>query len=156
MFLCRRIIVLLITLWMITVIRSKCDRRPIKRHYTVLHLHPTRPLGDVAWLNMTMVISVIILKCFLPYRPFMWIPVDSPRKGQAGHLSLVDSHHKGSVMRSIDIFVVFSLNELSNKQSNCGWFETPWRSCDTKVMSINVTVQHCAAPRPIGSYLQLE
>ena len=34
---------------------------------------------------------------------------------------------KGRIIRSFD--VVVSLNKLSNPQSNCQWFETPWHSC---------------------------
>ena len=39
--------------------------------------------------------------------------------------------YKGSVIRCFDVFYVVSLNKLLTKQSSCGWFQTPWRSCVT-------------------------
>ena len=46
------------------------------------------------------------------------------------HQPTVDSHHKGPVIWSFDIFFVVSLNHLLNKLSNCRWFEISWCLCD--------------------------
>ena len=46
----------------------------------------------------------------------------------------VDSPHKGSVMRSLDIFIVVKRSKLLTKQPSCRWLETPWRSSDVTSM----------------------
>ena len=51
-------------------------------------------------------------KCFLHYWPFV--------KGI--HQSPVDSHYKGPVRQSFDVFFDVSLNKLLKKQSSCQWF----------------------------------
>ena len=42
--------------------------------------------------------------------------------------------HKGSVMRSFNVFVVVSMNKMLNKQLSGRWFETPWHSSEVNVM----------------------
>ena len=39
--------------------------------------------------------------------------------------------YERSMIRCFDVFFVVSLKKLLNKQSSCGWFQTPWRSCVT-------------------------
>ena len=65
--------------------------------------------------------DVIKWKHFPRYRPFVW----------GIHRSLVNSPHKGPVMRSFDVFFDLRLNKRLSKQSQGWWFETPscplWR-----------------------------
>ena len=46
---------------------------------------------------------------------------------EENHRLSVASSHKAPVMQSRVVLIVVSLNKLSNKQSRCGWFGTPWR-----------------------------
>ena len=39
------------------------------------------------------------------------------------------------VIQSFDVFLDVNLGRLLNKQSSCCWFEMPWHSCVTTVMS---------------------
>ena len=48
--------------------------------------------------------------------------------------SLLDSPHKGSTARSLDVFSSVSLDKLLNKHACCRRFETPWRSSDVIVV----------------------
>ena len=57
-----------------------------------------------------------------------------PHDWAGNHRPPLDSH------RSFDITFVVTLNKLSNKQSSCRWFETPWRSCEVTVMSALVRI----------------
>ena len=45
-------------------------------------------------------------------------------------MPVVNSPHKGPILRSIGVFFVASSNTLMNKQSSYRWFGTSWRSCD--------------------------
>ena len=47
-------------------------------------------------------------------------------------------------MRNFDDFCDVSLNKLLNKQRSCGWFDTPWRSCDVNVMCTRMQLWQCA------------
>ena len=41
----------------------------------------------------------------------------------------MDCPHKERFMWSFDVFLGVRMNKLSNKQSSCRWYETPWRLC---------------------------
>ena len=58
---------------------------------------------------------------------YTWTRHDRPFVRESMYQSLVDSSHKGWVMRSFD--APFVLNKLLSKQSSWRWFETPLRSC---------------------------
>ena len=49
------------------------------------------------------------------------------------HQWLLDFHHKGPVIRSLDVFFAVGLNKLLSKQLSSGWLETSrvlmWRHC---------------------------
>ena len=45
--------------------------------------------------------------------------------------------HKGSVMRSLDNFMLAWTDFTLNKPSSSQWSETPWHSCDITVMAHN-------------------
>ena len=47
---------------------------------------------------------------------------------------LMDSPHKGSVVRRSFIFFDIILNKLFNKQWRCRWFQTPWHARDATIM----------------------
>ena len=67
---------------------------------------------------------------------FVNSPVLISRHGDTGHLQgestspLLDSLHKGSVMRNFDVFFDVSGKIFLNKQPSCRWLESPWHSFD--------------------------
>ena len=65
----------------------------------------------------------------LPDRYLLWPFYDGVIIWKSKHWS-VASPHKSPVTRCFNIFFDVSLNNLLNTQPNCGWFETPWHSCD--------------------------
>ena len=60
------------------------------------------------------------------------------------------STHKGLVMLNLDVVFDVSLTRLLNKQSNCRWYETPWRSNDITVLG-NLTLGCIKTKRLKGS-----
>ena len=83
--------------------------------------------------------DVITWKRFLHYQPFC--------VGNPPHQSPEDSPHKGSLIQSLDVFIVVSLKEPLNKQSSCQWLVLAWLSYDITVMysysDVYGTVQDC-------------
>ena len=47
------------------------------------------------------------------------------------------------VIESFHVFIVASLNRLLDKQSNCWWSQTPWRSCDITLMFSGWPSEEC-------------
>ena len=109
-------------------------------------LHPGHSETDMhsEWVRsiVHLMMNVKTWKCrWMHYWPFErgihWSSVDSSHKGQVINW---DSPHKGSVMRSFDVFFDVSQNKLLNKQLSCWWSEMPWCSCDITVMRIFIMV----------------
>ena len=50
----------------------------------------------------------------------------------------VNFHDKRPVMLPSDVYIDVILNVRLSKQSNCRWFESPWRPCDVTVMESTV------------------
>ena len=101
---------------------SMPTRKQTRNHVCQLFIMYT----SIAVLHVSMNDESITWERYLHYRSCL--------KGI--RIPLVESPHKGKVMRSFDGFFVFSLNKLLNKHSICWWFETPFISAYVSSMLI--------------------
>ena len=54
----------------------------------------------------------------------------------------MDSPHKRSVGRCLDVFFPVSLNKLLNKHSSCRWLQTTYCSCDVTAIFLSTIINH--------------
>ena len=72
--------------------------------------------------------DIMTWKCFLNYWPFM-----------RGINWWLDSHHKGTVRSSFDVFL-WCLPEQVVEQPSCCWFEMLWSSCDVTLIKFDISI----------------
>ena len=78
-------------------------------------------------ISLDCLLSCLVSK-YLGIQPMVWLHMvswNSASDMTSQHMNTSGSPHKGSVMRSFNVFFDITQNKLLDKQSICRWFETP-------------------------------